>query len=62
MDKRSSEDIDMELCNKRRYFFAFIFQQMLESFCCCCKAIRYSYPSSTEMGQTLLRGPNRQIL
>lgn len=46
MDKKNSEDIDMELCNKRRYtvysdedktkfFHLFFFQQMLESFCCC---------------------------
>ena len=62
-DKRNNEVIDMELCSKRRYtvysdedktrFFSFIFQQMLECFCCC-ETIRYPHPSSSEMGQTLL--------
>ena len=42
---RNNDDVDMELCNKRRYtlysdedktrFFSFIFQQMFECFCCC---------------------------
>ncbi|CEI92061.1 hypothetical protein RMCBS344292_06335 [Rhizopus microsporus] len=65
-DERNNEDVDMELRNKRCYtvysdqgkarFFSFIFQQMLECFCCS-ETIRYLCPSCAEMGQTLLRGP-----